>query len=57
MYGKLIIDGNAVYEVDEACLLRQGEKKRNSQGSSRGMEHSSNYYVGMNREPGERGSD
>ena len=27
MYGKLVIDGNAVYEIDEACLLRKGTKK------------------------------
>lgn len=29
MYAKLIIDGNAVYEIDEACLLRQNQDKKN----------------------------
>lgn len=27
MYGKLVIDGNAVYEIDEACLLRKRDEK------------------------------
>ena len=54
MYGKLIIDGNAVYEVDEACLLRQSEEKRNSRGGSRRAGHSSKPSVRMEREPGEQ---
>lgn len=54
MYGKLIIDGNAVYEIDEACLLRQSEEKRGSQGSNRGIGHSSKPSIRMNREQGER---
>ena len=55
MYGKLIIDGNAVYEVDEACLLRQSEEKRSSQGGSKRTGHSSTPFVKMDREPGGRG--
>ena len=37
MYGKLIIDGNAVYEIDEACLLRKREEKRGGQSGCRGI--------------------
>ena len=27
VYGKLIIDGNAVYEIDEDCLRQQEERR------------------------------
>lgn len=26
--GKLVIDGNSVYEIDEDCIQRRGEKGR-----------------------------
>lgn len=29
--GKLIIDGNSVYEVDEACRRKKEEEQRKSQ--------------------------
>lgn len=35
MYAKLIIDGNAVYEIDEACLLRQNQDKKKRGGKNR----------------------
>lgn len=28
MHGKLIIEGNAVYELDEACLYKKNKEKR-----------------------------
>ena len=31
MATRLIIDGNAVYEIDEECMERQKEKKRDRQ--------------------------
>ena len=34
MYAKLIIDGNAVYEIDEACLLRQNQDKKKRGGKT-----------------------
>ncbi len=36
--GKLVIDGNSVYELDEACMQKKGEaekKKRREQEESR----------------------
>lgn len=55
MYGKLIIDGNAVYEVDETCLLRQSEEKGGRQSCCRGMGRTPKPSVRMSRETGERG--
>ena len=37
MYGKLVIDGNAVYEIDEACLLRKRDEKMGGQNGCQGM--------------------
>lgn len=54
MYGKLIIDGNAVYEVDEACLLRRDEERRGGQGIRRGSVCPPKASAGMGRETGER---
>lgn len=41
--GKLIIDGNSVYELDEACVRRreQREQQRNKQGPRRPKEEES----------------
>ena len=55
MYGKLVIDGNAVYEIDEACLLRKREEKRGGQSGCRGIGCPLKASPGAVRESGERG--
>ena len=51
----LIIDGNAVYEIDEACLLRKREEKRGGQSGCRGIGCPLKASPGAVRESGERG--
>ncbi len=36
MPGRLIIDGNSVYEIDEECMERQKEKKNGGQPAAAG---------------------
>lgn len=52
MYGKLVIDGNAVYEIDEACLLRKRDEKM---GGQKGMGCPLKSSPEAVHKPGERG--
>ena len=57
--GRLIIDGNSVYEVDEACLrAKEGKKRDRTEQSHRGRENPSGRKQERNetkkRVPGEQ---
>lgn len=45
METRLVIDGNAVYETDEACL-RQREGRKNDSGKGRGQNGGGNVRNG-----------
>lgn len=55
MYGKLVIDGNAVYETDDACLLRKRDEKGGSQNGCQGIGCPLKSSPGAVRKPGKRG--
>lgn len=48
MRSKLIIDGNAVYEIDEDCMQRKGRKE------SYDMEKNFEEHVNENKEKAEK---
>lgn len=35
MYGRLVIDGNAVYEIDEECMRRKEKQNQEKQSGER----------------------
>lgn len=34
MYERLVIDGNAVYEIDEECMKKKGKQEEEKKGKS-----------------------
>lgn len=44
--GKLVIDGNSVYEIDEDCIRKRGEQERWQR--EKGKEHDREGYDRLN---------
>ena len=55
MYGKLVIDGNAVYEIDEACLFEKRDEKNGRSKRLPGNGMSIEIFSGSSSQTGRTG--